>query len=159
MKTFLIIFFFAFLVRAEYITLWDSRITNVPPATTTLLVDVGETDTNKNPSFQLKYRKFPVPGVYEIETGQYFPWTNNFQTTVDSLVDDKTNSLTRVQIEGNKELRNLKQSMGLSARASDEKLLKVLMSNSSTNTGAGATRLLSRGIGAYIMKNIPSNEE
>lgn len=126
----------------ELLQLWDSRTTNAPPASEYRPVDVAN---RKHPDWEIGMMKCMPPCLYDTEVKMG-------AATLDGLEAERTNTFTAAQRQGHKELRDLKQLMGLPKRTSDIKLLSALIENCRTNSSNVATRRLLTGTAAYIIQ-------
>jgi hypothetical protein len=68
MKSALIILAFAAAVSAEVVTTYDSRTNGTPFSSRVQAVDIGVTDTQKNPDFQLWMRNIEAPALADLNT-------------------------------------------------------------------------------------------
>jgi hypothetical protein len=68
MKAALVILAFAIAAHAEVVTTYDSRTNGTPVSTKLPAIDIGITDTQKNPDFQLWLRNVEAPALANLNT-------------------------------------------------------------------------------------------
>lgn len=68
MKAALVIFAIAITATAEVVTTYDSRTNGTPVSTRIPSVDIGVTDAQKNPDFQLWMRNIEAPALADLNT-------------------------------------------------------------------------------------------
>lgn len=143
---------------------WHSRLDARPDVPERCLIDLANPNRTNSVLWTNALLSFPTPAWFDLGAGIGGAFTTGMDLT-DAAENVRTAKLfSATQRDGHKELRALKQAMGLPLKASDAKLMRVLLENSRTNSagtaGAAATRLLSRAQSALWLQEYvkPEND-
>lgn len=124
--------------------LWDSSRDRQPTQEADLsVVDTSTTNRTKraNPEFRQAMASVPTPALYDRSSGAFIPWRGSIKASESGA----TNRYTKAQRDGLKTLRELKAQAGLAPKASEAKLVRVLMDNVATNTGTASQKAAAAG--------------